>query len=109
MKMHALVTLSPREQALARHQLNRKRGSLREIDESSSVLMVPKTLADKLGYFAPSTAWCNDHTALFRELPVEWVGHIFILKTPIPGVTYLVNTEGSTFCRYVVRCNVYEY
>lgn len=38
MKMHALVTLSPREQALARHQLNRKRGSLREIDESMNRL-----------------------------------------------------------------------
>ena len=108
MKMHTLVTLSLQDQTLVRHQLNRKRASLRDLDESPSILRIPKTLADKLGYFVPPISWCNSNVALFEELPSAWTGHIFILKTPIHGETYLVNTEGSSFCRYVVRCNIYE-
>lgn len=91
----------------------RKPGSFKEVDEEykgTDPIRIPVCDASVLGIFDAYFLNINDP---FDEIEpydeddmVMKVPMIFILRLD-DGKTYLVNTEGYNYCRYVMPCVVY--
>lgn len=91
--------LTDDEYGLVRHDFGRKCGEFSEADHYPPVA-VPAELVTRLGVME-----MEEGDDPFMELPDRFADSIFIARFPNDKL-YLVNTEGFSYCRYIVPCTV---
>lgn len=89
--------LTADEYDLVRHGYGRKCSSW---DETDASVDVPQAVADKIG-----VCEFEDDSSPMDDLPGSFKDSVFIARLK-NGQTYLVNTEGFGYARYIARANI---